>query len=220
MVYQYVAMTTYNQQLEPKTLEIMKAFIRVYSLSVLLALAFVTQASGQSVGNSTPKSNRDTKSTTVNKMVYNRVSSTKVTYKRPMRKVVSVRSVPHREVIKYKGQDFYYANNKYYILSGGRYTVIAPKIGFRLNSLPSGYKRLNYNNYNYYNSQGVFYVQINNSYEVVEPEIGTVVYELPDDFEKVAIDGMEYYEYASILYGKVHVNGIRAYEVVGFIEME
>lgn len=68
--------------------------------------------------------------------------------------------------------------------------------------------------------QGVFYVQINNSYEVVEPEIGTIVYELPDDYEKVAIDGMEYYEYASILYGKVHVNGSRAYEVVGFIDME
>ncbi|MDO6601843.1 DUF6515 family protein [Arenibacter palladensis] len=198
----------------------MKAFIRIYSLSVLLAIAFVTQASGQSVGNSNSKSNRDTKTSTVKKTVYNRVPSTKVTYKTPVRKVVSVRSVPDRKVIKYKGQDYYYANNKYYTQSRGRYIVIAPKIGFRLNSLPSDYKRVAYNNHNYYNAQGVFYVQINNEYEVVEPEIGTIVYELPDDYEKVAIDGMEYYEYASILYEKVQINGSRAYEVVGFIEME
>ena len=213
-------MTTYIQQLEPKILEIMKAFIRIYSLSVLLALAFVTQASGQSVGNSNSKTNRDTKTTTVRKTVYNKVPSTKVTYKTPMRKVVSVRSVPNKKVIKYKGQDYYYANNKYYTQSSGRYIEIAPKIGFRLNSLPSGYKRVNYNNYNYYNAQGVFYVQINNEYEVVEPELGTIVYELPEDYEKVAIDGMEYYEYASILYEKVQINGTRAYEVVGFIDME
>ena len=86
--------------------------------------------------------------------------------------------------------------------------------------MPSDYKRVTYNNYNYYNAQGAFYVQINNEYEVVEPEIGTIVYKLPDDYEKVAIDGMEYYEYASILYEKVQINGTRAYEVVGFIEME
>ena len=198
----------------------MKAFIRISSLSVLLAITFVTQASGQSAGNSNSKFNRDTKTSTVKKTVYNRVPSTKVTYKTPVRKVVSVRSVPDRKVIKHNGQDYYYANNKYYTQSRGRYIVIAPKIGFRISSLPPKYKRVSFNDYNYYNAQGVFYVQMNNGYEVVEPEIGTIVYELPDDYEKVAINGMEYYEYSSILYEKVQVNGSRAYEVVGFIDME
>ena len=198
----------------------MKTFIRIYTLSSLLALAFMAEASGQSVGNSNSRSTSVTKTATVKKTVHNRVPSTKVTYKTPMRKVVSVRSVPNRKVIIYKGQDYYYANNKYYTQSRGRYIVIAPKIGFRLNSLPSNYKRVNYNNYNYYNAQGVFYVQTNNEYEVVEPEIGTIVYELPEDYEKVAIDGLAYYEYANIIYEKIQVNGTRAYQVVGIIDME
>ena len=198
----------------------MKTFNRIYTLSILIALAFVTQATAQSVGNSNSRSTRDTKTTTAKKTVNNRVPSTKVTYKTPMKKVVSVRSVPDRKVIKHNGQDYYYANNKYYTQSRGRYIVIAPKIGFRISSLPPKYKRVSFNDYNYYNAQGVFYVQMNSEYEVVEPEIGTIVYELPDDYEKVAINGMEYYEYSSILYEKVQVSGTRAYEVVGFIDME
>ena len=38
--------------------------------------------------------------------------------------------------------------------------------------------------------------------------------------EKVTIDGLTYYEYANILYEKIQLDGSRAYEVVGIIDME
>ncbi|WP_435181694.1 DUF6515 family protein [Cellulophaga omnivescoria] len=98
--------------------------------------------------------------------------------------------------------------------------AIAPKVGFRINVLPTNYKRVRFNNRNYYNVQGIFYVQINNQYEVVDPEVGTIVYELPSNYEKVTIDGQTYYEFANVLYEKVQVNGTRAYEVVGIIDMD
>lgn len=65
----------------------------------------------------------------------------------------------------------------------------------------------------------MFYIQSGSDYEVVDPEIGTIVYELPSDYEKVTIDGQTYYEYGNILYEKVQDNGARAYEVVGFIDV-
>lgn len=148
------------------------------------------------------------------------MSSTKVTYKKPTKKVTSVRSLPKKTVVKYKDQNYYYANNRYYTQSRGRYIVIAPKVGFRINVLPSNYRSVRFNNRNYYNADGIFYIQINNQYEVVDPEVGTIVYELPDDYEKVTIDGQTYYEYANILYEKVQIDGIRAYEVVGIIDIE
>ena len=55
---------------------------------------------------------------------------------------------------------------------------------------------------------------------MVDPEVGTIVYELPDDYEKVVINDETYYEFANILYEKIQVDGTRAYEVVGIIEME
>tara|TARA_R110002049_G_scaffold2917_6_gene23653 strand:- start:126 stop:389 length:264 start_codon:yes stop_codon:yes gene_type:complete len=79
--------------------------------------------------------------------------------------------------------------------------------------------RVHFNNNNYYNVNGIFYTQTNNEYGVVDPEIGTVVYELPEDYEKVTLDGQTYYEYANILYEKIQIEGTRAYEVVGIIEM-
>ena len=72
----------------------------------------------------------------------------------------------------------------------------------------------------YFVVAGTFYTQIGNEYEVVEPEIGTIVYELPEDYERVTIDGQTYYEYGNILYEKEQLDGTRAYEVVGIIDLE
>ena len=194
----------------------MKTFIKTYILPAVLLVAFTTQAEAQTRRTTTTNK----KVTTTKRTVAKRVPSTKVTYKTPKRKVVSVRNVPNRTVVAHRGQNYYYANNKYYTQSRGRYIVIAPKVGFRINTLPVNYKRVRYNNHNYYNAHGIFYVQINNQYEVVDPEVGTIVYELPDDYEKVVINDETYYEYANILYEKIQIDGTRAYEVVGIIEME
>jgi hypothetical protein len=192
--------------------------MKVYLLPVVLLVAFAYQVSAQT-GRNTNKKTVETITKRTNTSS-SRVSSTKVIYKTPQKKVVSVRTIPNRTVIKYKNQNYYYANNKYYTQSRGRYIVIAPKVGFRVKVLPVNYKTVRFNTYNYYNAQGIFYVQINNEYEVVDPEVGTIVYELPEDYEKVTIDGQTYYEYANILYEKVQVEGTRAYEVVGIIDME
>lgn len=201
----------------------MKTFIKAYILPAVLLVAVATQAEAQTrrtaTNNNSRKVSTTTRTTTTTKRtVAKRVPSTKVTYKTPKRKVVSVRNVPNRTVVTHRGQNYYYANNKYYTQSRGRYIVIAPKVGFRIKTLPVNYKRVRFNNY--YNAHGIFYIQVDNQYEVVDPEVGTIVYELPDDYEKVVINDETFYEYANILYEKVQVDGTRAYEVVGIIEME
>ena len=198
----------------------MKTFIKAYILPAVLLVAFATQTEAQTRRTTSNKRVTTTTTTTTKRTVAARVPSTKVTYKTPKRKVVSVRTVPNRTVVIYRGQNYYYANNKYYTQSRGRYIVIAPKVGFRIKTLPVNYKKLRYNNRNYYNAYGVFYTQIGNEYEVVDPEVGTIVYELPDDYEKVVINDETYYEFANILFEKIQVDGTRAYEVVGIIEME
>lgn len=188
--------------------------IKIYALSSLLMMIFMAHATAQT------RSNTNNKKTTIVKTVSRRVPSTKVQYRTPTRKVVSVRTIPNRTMIKHQGQEYFYDNNKYYTQSRGRYIVIAPKVGFRVRTLPANYKRIRFNNYNYYTTQGVFYIQVNNEYEVVDPEVGTIVYELPSDYEKVTIDGQSYYEYANILYEKIQVNGTRAYQVVSIIDVK
>ncbi len=192
---------------------IIKAFI----LPSFFMMAISVPLSAQSSRGTTK---RKAKSETKAKKVNRNVPTKNVTYTKPKKKVVSRRNVPNRTVINHKGQKYYYDNHKYYTQSRGHYVVIPPKVGFRIKVLPPNYRRVPFRNYNYYNAYGIFYIQINNEYEVVDPEIGTIVYELPDDYEKVIIDGETYYEYANILYEKIQVNGARAYEVVGFIEME
>ncbi|MEL0642942.1 DUF6515 family protein [Olleya sp. Ti.3.14] len=196
----------------------MKTFIKAYILPAVLLVAFASQAEAQTRRTTTTNNSR--KVTITKRTIAARVPSTKVTYKTPKRKVVSVRNVPNRTLVVHKGQNYYYANNKYYTQSRGRYIVIAPKVGFRIKTLPVNYKRVRYNNHNYFNAHGIFYIQINNQYEVVDPEVGTIVYELPDDYEKVVINDETYYEFANILYEKIQIDGTRAYEVVDIIEME
>ncbi|MEZ5009994.1 MAG: DUF6515 family protein [Chitinophagales bacterium] len=137
-------------------------------------------------------------------------------YKTPQKKVVSVRTVPNKYVVNHKGANYYYDNHKFYTYAGGRYTVIAPKIGFRIRTLPIGYVKIVHPKRNYFWFDGIFYININNEYEVVEPESGTIIYELPGDYERVVIDGKTYFEFYNVLYEKVQVNGTRAYEVVGY----
>lgn len=193
----------------------MKTNIKTYLVLALFLTAFAIPSSAQ-VRNRT----KTTTTRTVVKNTPGRVSSKKVVYRTPTKKVVSVRTVPNRTVIKHNGQDYYYSNNKFYTSSRGRYIAIAPKIGFRIKSLPPNYHRVQFNNHIYFNVGGTFYRESNSYYEVVEPEIGTIVDDLPDGYEKVTIDGLTYYEYANTLYEKIQINGTRAYEVVGVIDME
>ncbi|MBU2946527.1 DUF6515 family protein [Zobellia uliginosa] len=196
----------------------MKTNTKTYFVLPLLLIGFIFAGNAQ-IRKRTSKTTTTT-TRTVTKSTPNRVSSKKVVYKTPKKKVTAVRSVPNKRVVKYKGQNYYYANNRFYAPSRGRYIPIAPKIGFRINTLPVGHKRVRFNNHIYFTIGGTFYAEVGNEYEVVEPEIGTIIYELPDDYEKVTIDGQTYYEYANILYEKVQVDGTRAYEIVGIIDME
>ena len=157
----------------------MKTNSKTYFILSILLIGFMYLGTAQTrTRTTTTKTTR-----TVTKKTPNRVSSKRVVYRTPTRKVVSVRTVPNRKVVKYQGQNYYYSNNRFYTYSRGRYIVIAPKIGFRINTLPANYRRIHFNNHMYFVVAGTFYTQIGNEYEVVEPEIGTIVYELPDDYE-------------------------------------
>jgi len=110
----------------------MKTLIKTIVLPALVLIGTATQVSAQ-----TKRSNAKQKTvvtttkrttTAVNKANNRRVSSTKVIYKKPTRKVVSVRSIPNKTIVKHKGQNYYYANNKFYTQSRRRYIVIAPKV--------------------------------------------------------------------------------------------
>ena len=190
----------------------MTKFIKI---STILLLAFFI--SGNLNAQRTQKS-KQTNNKTVTKKTNKRVSSKTVKYKKEKRKVVSVRKLPTKTLVKHKGNNYYYSNNKFYTYSRGTYINIIPKVGFRVKTLPKGYKIVNHLNKRYFWFNGIFYNQINYEYEVVEPEIGTITYELPNDYSRVSIDGFTYYEYSNVLYEKIQHNGTRAYEVVGFIE--
>jgi hypothetical protein len=184
------------------------------TLAVLLITGFTTYGFAQ---------NRNTKRTTVTKKVITTtktkpISRSRVVYKTPKRKVVSVRSISKSSVsIKHNGISVFYDNNNFFRLNGGRYLPVVPTTGFQIRTLPNGYKRINHNNRSFFTHNGIYFVKVNNYYEVVTPEIGTIIYELPKDSEKVTIDGAKYYEFNNVLYEKVQINGTRAYEVIGFI---
>lgn len=186
------------------------------SILPLLLIAFSTQTYAQQ-----RSSNRSTKTvtTTTNKGRSNKIAKEKVVYKKSQKKVETYRTLPNKTVVKNNSHEYYISNNKYYTYTGGRYVKTVPRPGVRISTLPRGYVTVKVNNKSYFNFEGIFYINTGNTYEVVEPEIGTIVYELPSGYERVEIDGMTYYEYANVLYEKVQVNGSRAYEVVGIIEL-
>lgn len=185
---------------------------KLIRIAILLLLVFSISE------NLNAQRSKKTEKKIVTKKVTQRVPSKTVKYKKEKRKVTSVRRLPSKTIVKHKGNNYYYSNNKFYTYSGGTYVSIIPKIGFRINTLPRGYKTINHSNRKYFWFNGVFYNQINNEYEVVEPEIGTITYELPSDYTRATIDGLVYYEYSNVLYEKIQYNGSRAYEVVGFID--
>ena len=183
----------------------MKKFT-ILAFGILMITSFGTDLNAQT-------RKRNTKVTKVN-----RVSRNKVAYRKARTKVVAVRTLPsNRRVIKHNGQNYQYANNRFYRYNGGRYLPVKPVLGLRIQTLPIGYRTIRYNNRNYYEYDGVYYAGNNSEYEVIEPEVGTIVYELPNNYEKVEIDGLQYYESNNVIYEKVQVDGSRAYEVVGIV---
>ena len=106
----------------------MKTSSKIYFVLSILLIGFMNVGTAQTRTRTTTKTIR-----TVTKKTPNRV--------------VSVRTVPNRKVVKYQGQNYYYSNNRFYTYSRGRYIVIAPKIGFRINTLPANYRRIHFNNH-------------------------------------------------------------------------
>lgn len=189
--------------------------------SILLAFSFLFVMNNQKAHaqkdyrKSTKKSTKGISKNSTSR----RVKSKTVTYKKPTRKVTSVRTLQNKRTIRHNSANYYYANNRFYNYSGGRYTAIIPKVGFRIKQFPTGYKTIRHGNFNYRWLHGMFYLlRNNNEYEIVEPEIGTIIYELPNNYDRVVINGSTYYEFSNVLYEKIQSNGTRAYEVVGFIE--
>ena len=181
-------------------------------IAIIVMGLFLTTASVNEVN-----AQRRVKKVKVTKVV--KVPSTKVVYKKPKRKVVTVRTLPRNKVVvNNRGVRYHYVNNKFYRYYGGRYINVAPRPGLRIKVLPTGFRTVVYAGRNYFWFDGIFYLRAGDQYEVVYPEVGTLVYELPDNAEKVEIDGNLLYESNDVLYEKIQVDGTRAYEVVGIIE--
>ena len=150
----------------------------------------------------------------------NNVSRTKVTYRNESPKVVAVRSQSHAgaKVIQHDNKDFYYQSGTYYRKYNDNYIKVAPPRGLSIQLLPEGSLRVSINQKNYFYFEGVFYLHASNGYVVETPPVGAMVYALPADYERVEVNGVLYYEYNGILYSRVHYNGERVYQVVGYLD--
>ena len=99
----------------------MKTNSKTYFILSILLIGFMYLGTAQTrTRTTTTKTTR-----TVTKKTPNRVSSKRVVYRTPTRKVVSVRTVPNRKVVKYQGQNYYYSNNRFYTYSRGRYCQLS-----------------------------------------------------------------------------------------------
>jgi hypothetical protein len=115
-----------------------------------------------------------------------------------------------RNRITTRPQGLYYRNRGYY---GSYY---APRLGFSLNILPSGYYPFLYDQSQYYYSDGLYYQRNDDNYTVVEPPIGAEIKSLPQDAQSIVIDGVQYYESNGIYYQPVTKDdGTVTYQIAG-----
>ena len=120
--------------------------------------------------------------------------------------------------VVFKNADYTFYKGKYYRNMQGRYILVSPPTGLRVNVLPVGFVTIHIGRDYYYYDEGVYYREIENEYEVVNPPVGAIVFDLPVDAEVVIYEGKVYYEYFDILYKKVETPKGDAYEIVGQLE--
>ena len=105
-----------------------------------------------------------------------------------------------------------------FLLMKKEYINLSSK-SFRINILPAGFLTINIGNRNpYYFYEGVYYRPYRSYYEVVEAPIGALVYALPAGYERIDYDGERLYEFGGTLYQKIYDRGVRAYQVVGYLD--
>lgn len=168
------------------------------------------------------RSSSSTRTITVNtqpKKTVNKVERSTVTYKKQEPKVIAVRPDNHSGMkeVAHNNKNYFYKSGIFYRKYNNNLVKVAPPSGLRINILPEGYVRIAINNRNYFYFEGTFYLKSNDEYVVETPPVGAIVYALPADYEKVELNGEIYYEYNGILYERIHYNGERAYQVVGYL---
>jgi hypothetical protein len=170
-------------------------------------------------GNENHDKNKDNHSNGPHDQDNIRVNRNTVVFKRSPRAVV-VRNVPEGyAVCHHRDRDYYANSGRYYEYNNGRYIVVAPPVGLRVNILPIGCIRVAVAAASYFYLNGIFYSNVgDNNYEIVDPPMGAIVYMLPDDAEKVEINDMIYYQYSGTLYRKVYTDNGKAFKVVGKLD--
>lgn len=197
------------------------------TLAVLVLSTSVLYATAQS-GNRQQQTSRkeqqssDSKNTKSTQQTTNvgKVARNQVTYKKSSQKVSSVRELPSQtKTATHNNVSYHYDDKgKFYTNHGGRYVNVAPSVGLRVSSIPSGSVSVSLGNLIFYYFEGIFYNKVSGGYEVAQPEVGVIVDALPAGYEKVEIRGVAYYEYNNVLYQKVKTGRGSGYEVVGYID--
>lgn len=111
----------------------------------------------------------------------------------------------------------YYYGGLFYKPYSGSFIVVKPKIGMRVNVLPTERCHIVVNNISYYYYYGTFYIndRLNDDYVVTSPPIGAIVDAIPDGYEVKIIDEKEYLIYDNTWYKQVELeNGEIGYKVV------
>ena len=169
------------------------------------------------------RSSSSTRTITVNSQpakTVNKVNRSNVTYKKQEPKVVVVRpdNRSGMKEVAHNNKNYFYNSGVFYRKYNNNLVKVAPPSGLRINVLPEGYVKVLINNRNYFYFEGTFYLKSNNEYIVETPPVGAIVYALPADYEKVELNGEIFYEYNGILYERIHYDGERAYQVVGYLD--
>jgi len=139
-----------------------------------------------------------------------------IVYVNPSPKVRVVRVVPpEARIIHYRSVPYYFHAGLYYNFIGGRYVVVAPPRGIRVNVLPSNHFYFQFGGIPFYYLEGGYYTKKGKAYEVTPPPVGAIVPSLPDEAEKVTIEGKVFYEYDDTIYKLTETEAGLKYEVVG-----
>ncbi|SDB50713.1 hypothetical protein SAMN03097699_1787 [Flavobacteriaceae bacterium MAR_2010_188] len=192
-------------------MKLLKTFTTFFSVGILLISCSSTNAQHRTVVK-TP--NRTVVTTrTPGRLIVNTT---------PAPRVRVVATIPNNAVVITHGsiRNHYHAG-VYYRYNSGRYIVVTPPLGIRINVLPIGYTQLFIGGITYYHYEGCYYIKTDHGqYETVkDPQAqDAVVFTLPEDTEEITIDGKVYHASNGTLYKVVVTPEGKGFKAVSIIE--
>ncbi|NME67508.1 DUF6515 family protein [Flammeovirga aprica] len=164
-----------------------------YFLIITLAFFVTTDSFGQKRKNAVRRYEKQKRVKTVKKV--RRSKAVHYNYATLPRRGAVITHLPNNAIAYHHNKIRYsYAAGVWYRSNGRNWVVAPPVYGFRVNTLPVGYQRINVRNKAYYYYYGTYYQKRNNGYVVVEGPKDAQVDSIPKGYTTVTVNGEEFYE--------------------------